>query len=276
MPVVSTNTAANTALRYVNLNTAKQTNYLAQLSSGSRVQKASDDASSLAIGTKLSGDATALAQAAINASNGQSVLNIADGGLSQISNILQRMKALATQALSGAVDNASRGNIDKEYQALIEEIGSIASGTRFNGQNLLDGTSDYATGVSYLLGTDATQDTITITIASAAATDLAVDTTDVTNVTNAEAALTALDAAILSVAGQRAQVGADISRFEFRANMIDVSKENVDAATSSLMDADIAEVQTEYNNVEVLTQAGIAALQKANSIPQQLLSLLQS
>jgi flagellin len=274
MPVISTNVAANTALRYVNLNTDKQNQLLGQLSSGSRIQRASDDAASLAIGTKLSSDSTTLSQAAISAANAQAVLNTADGGLSQISDILQRMKALTTQAQSGAVDDASRANMDKEFQALVEEIDSIASQTRFNGQNLLDGTSDYATGVSYLLGTDAT-DTITVTLTDASTTGLAI-TGDITSSANAGTAAALIDTAINTVAGMRAQVGADISRFQFRANVIDVSNENLMAATSSLMDADLAAVQTEYSNTEVLTEAGIAALTKANAIPQQLLQLLQS
>lgn len=274
MPVISTNTAANTALRYVNLNTDRQNQLIGQLSSGSRIQRASDDAASLAIGTKLTADSTVLSQAAINAANAQAVLNTADGGLSQISDILQRLKALTTQAQSGSVDDASRANMDKEFQALLEEIDSIASGTRFNGQNLLDGTSDYATGVSYLLGTDA-GDTITVTIADASATGLAL-TGDITSSANAATAAGLIDTAINTLAGMRAQMGADISRFEFRANVIDVSNENLQAASSSLMDADLAQVQTEYSNVEVLTESGIAALTKANAIPQQLLRLLQS
>ncbi len=275
MPVISTNSAANSALRYVNLNTAKQQNLLSQLSSGSRVVKASDDAASLAIGTKLRSDSTALTQAAVNAANAQSVLATADGGLSQISEILQRMKALTTQAQSGSVDDASRTNMDKEFQALLSELTSVASGTRFNGQNLLDGTSDYATGVSYLLGTDAATDTLTITIADATAAGLGVSG-DITTSANAATAQGLLDTAIDTLAGMRAQIGADSSRFEYRANVIDVSNENLQAASSSLMDADLAAVQTEYTNTEVLTEAGIAALQKANAIPQQLLQLLQS
>lgn len=274
MPVISTNTAANTALRYVNLNTNKQNNLLAQLSSGSRVQKASDDAASLAIGTKLTADSTTLSQAAINASNGQAVLNTVDGGLSQIAEILQRLKALTTQSQSGSVDDPSRQNMDLEFQALISEIDSVASGTRFNGQNLLDGTSAYATGVSYLLGTNAT-DTLTITVDSATSTALGV-TGDIQTSTAAATAAALIDTAINTISGMRAQTGADISRFEYRANVIDVSNENLQAAASNLLDADLAQVQTDYTNTEVLTEAGIAALQKANAIPQQLLQLLQS
>lgn len=275
MPVITTNTAANAALRYVNINTSKQNNLLTQLSSGSRVVSASDDAASLAIGTKLRADSTALTQAAVNASNGQSVLATADGGLAQITEILQRMKALTTQAQSGSVDDASRANMDKEFQALIAEITSVASGTRFNGQNLLDGTSSYATGVDYLLGTDATADVLTITITDASATGLAISG-DITSSANAATAQGLIDTAIDTLSGMRAQIGADSSRFEYRANVINVSNENLQAASSSLLDADLAAVQTQYTNTEVLTEAGIAALQKANAIPQQLLQLLQS
>ena len=275
MPAITTNTAANTALLYVNQNTNLQNDYLAQLSSGSRVQKASDDPSSLAIGTKLQGDVTALSQAATNAANGQSVLNTADGGLEQISDILQRMKALATQSLSGAVDDSSRSDIDAEYQQLLDEIDSIASQTRFNGTNLIDGTSDYATGVTYMLGTDST-DTITVTLNSAKASDLGVTGTAVDTSDDATSALTAINSAIDTISTDRATVGAYSSRFEFRASVINTAQENAQAAQSSFMDADEAQVETEYNNTSVLTEAGIAALQKANEIPQQLLRLLQS
>lgn len=278
MPAIATNFAANTSLRYVNYNTSKQNVYLSQLASGSRVTRAQDDASSLAIGVRISSDATTLSQASSSAAIGQSVLNIADGGLSQIANILERMKSLVTQAQSGTQDTNSFANIDLEYQALLTEIDSVASSTRYNGNNLLDDTTDYgptAGGVTLLLGTDAA-DTITISIADSTATGLAVNGTDVTDATNAAAAATAIDAAILTLAGTRAQLGADQSRLDFRKNVIDVAQENTAAAVSSLLDADVAQVQSAYTTVEVMTEAGIAALQKANAIPQQLLQLLKS
>lgn len=284
MPVINTNRAANTSLRYVNINTARQNTYLSQLSSGSRVQKASDDASSLAVGTKIKSDSTTLAQASVSAANGQSVLSTADGGLAQIADILQRLKSLTTQAQSGTNDLNALGNINKEYQALLTEINSVAQATRFNGNNLLDGTSAFGTtGVNFLLGT-ATTDTVAVLIASVttAATGLALSGTSVSGATlaaglsAAASASSKIDSAINTLSGVRAQVGATSSRLEFRKNVVDVSRENADAAASSLLDADVAAVQTAYTSVEVLTEAGIAALQKANAIPQQLLALLRA
>lgn len=280
MPVINTNRSANTSLRYVNINTQKQNTLLSQLSSGSRVQKASDDAASLAIGTKIKSDSATLAQASTSAANGQSVLSTADGGLAQIADILQRMKALTTQAQSGTNDSNSLANIDKEFQDLLSEIDSVAQATRFNGNNLLDDTSQFGTtlgGVSFLLGTNST-DTILVKISpcTTAATGLNLAGNAVTSISAASSASTAIDAAINTLSGIRAQVGADSSRLEFRKNVIDISKENADAASSTLLDADVAQVQSAYTSIEVLTEAGIAALQKANAIPQQLLQLLKS
>ncbi len=137
---IVTNTAANTALRYMYLNQMATSGSLAKLSSGSRIVKASDDAASLAVGTKLKADVTALKQAAINASHASSVLQVADGGMARISDILQRMKSLAVQASSGSLSDNERGFLDKEYQALLNQIDDIADQTRFNGQSLIDGS----------------------------------------------------------------------------------------------------------------------------------------
>ena len=117
MPVISTNIAANSAVRYLNINSASQTSSLSKLASGSRITQASDDAAGLAISTKISSDVTALRQAATNASHGVAVLQTADGGAANISDILQRMKALASQAASGTVGDTERGFIDTEFQA---------------------------------------------------------------------------------------------------------------------------------------------------------------
>jgi flagellin len=136
----STNTTANTALRYLAQNSAASTNSLAKLSSGSRIVKASDDAASLAIGTKIKADVTALKQAQVNASQASSVLQVADGALSQTTDILMRMKALAVQAQSGSVSDNERGFLDKEFQALVKQVDAIADQTKFNGNTLLNGT----------------------------------------------------------------------------------------------------------------------------------------
>nr|WP_149893538.1 flagellin [Roseibium aestuarii] len=144
MPVISTNTAANTAVRYLNMNSADQSASLAKLASGSRITTASDDAAGLAIATKLSSDVTALEQAATNASHGISILQTADAGASNTADILERMKTLASQAASGTVTDTERTYIQAEFEELMEEIDDISTATRYNGQSLLDGTSDFS------------------------------------------------------------------------------------------------------------------------------------
>ena len=135
-----TNTAANTALRYMDINKGQAASSMGKLSSGTRIVKASDDAAGLAVGTKLKADVTALKQAKNNASHATSLLQVADGGLSQTSDILMRMKALSVQAQSGSVTNTERGYMDKEFEALGKQIDAIAAETKFSGKALLNGT----------------------------------------------------------------------------------------------------------------------------------------
>lgn len=275
MPVIATNTAANTALRYLNLNSAQESSSVAKLSSGSRITKASDDAAGLAVGVRLQSDVTVLKQASTNASHGSSVLQTADGGAARISDILQRMKTLASQSLSGAVTDDERAYIDSEFSELISEIDSIASGTRFNGESLLDGTTDFATGVDFLLGTDAATDSLTVTINDIDATALGVNASTVDTQANADTAAAAIDAAIDLVLTARASIGAQMSRFDYRGQMIDTSIENLSGAQSAIMDADVAEEQSNLTTAEVLTDASISALSHANDMATRLSKLLQ-
>ena len=144
MPVISTNTAANTAVRFLNINASEQSNSLAKLASGSNINKASDDAAGLAIATKISSDVAALEQASTNSSHGISVLQTADGGASNIADIVERMKVLASQSASGTVTGPERAYIQAEFEQLQEEIDGITESTRYNGQSLLNGTSDFS------------------------------------------------------------------------------------------------------------------------------------
>jgi flagellin len=277
MPVVATNTAANSALRYLNNNSAMASSSVGKLASGSRIVKASDDAAGLAIGTRLKADVTALTQAGINASQGASVVQVADGGLARIGDVLQRMKALAAQSLSGVPTDTERGFIDAEYQELKSEITAIAQTTRFNGQSLLDNT---AASQSYFVGTDVS-DVIDVDFGGLAAsaggftsTLLAV-TGNVASATGAEASMSAVDRAINLVSEARATAGALISRFEFRGQQIATSLENIDAAKSAIMDVDLAAEQSKLVSSQVLVQAAVSAVSQANQIPQSLLRVLQ-
>ncbi len=278
MPVVATNTAANTATRFLNNNTAMASSSVGKLASGSRIVRASDDAAGLAIASRLNSDVVALQQASINASQGASMVQVADGGLARIGDVLQRMKALAAASLSGVPTNNERAFIDAEYQELENEINGIAATTRFNGDSLLDGTG---TGtVAFFVGTDAA-DTITVNFSALAAGSanftsgtLAV-TTAVDTAANAATAMAEVDAAIDEISEARANAGAFISRFEFRGQQIATSTENIQAAESAISDVDLAAEQAKLVSSQVLVQASVSALSQANQIPQSLLRVLQ-
>ena len=277
MPVVATNTAANSALRFLNNNSSAASTSVGKLASGSRIVKASDDAAGLAIGSRLKADVTALTQAGINASQGASVVQVADGGLGRIGDVLQRMKALAAQSLSGVPTDTERGFIDAEFQELKSEITDIATTTRFNGESLLTGS---AAAADYFVGTDVS-DTITVDFGALAAatadfraTALQI-TGDVASVVAATAAMAAIDTAIDTISEARATAGALISRFEFRGQQIATSLENIDAAKSAIMDVDLAAEQSKLVSNQVLVQAAVSAVSQANQIPQSLLRVLQ-
>jgi flagellin len=251
---------------------------VSKLASGSRIVKASDDAAGLAIGTRLKADVTALTQSGINAAQGASVVQVADGGLGRIGDVLQRMKALAAQSLSGVPTDTERGFIDAEFQELVSEIDGIAVTTRFNGDSVLDGT---VATTDYFVGTDVS-DTITVDFTSLAAAaaaftaaTLGVGSEDVASAGGAAAAMSAVDAAIDLVSEARATAGALISRFEFRGQQIATSLENIDAAKSSIMDVDLAAEQSKLVSNQVLVQAAVSAVSQANQIPQSLLRVLQ-
>jgi flagellin len=277
MPVISTNTAANTALRYLNDNTDAQTDNLARIASGSRITKSADDAAGLAIGTRMQTDVATLEQARTNTDHGVSVLSTADGGMSSISDILQRMKSLSAQSISGTVSATELGFIQAEIDALVTEVDDITTATAFNGQPLLDGSNSFSdgTGVLFLAGTESS-DTLSVTTADLTTATLAINALDVeTDDTSRAAAMDAIDAAIDTVSSARADVGAQMSRFEYRASMLDTSIENIDAAQSAIMDTDIAAEQAQLASNQVKTDAAIAALAQANSLPQGLMNLLQ-
>lgn len=388
MPVISTNIAANSAVRYLNINSAEQTSSLSKLASGSRISQASDDAAGLAIATRINSDVTALSQAATNASHGVSVLQTADGGASNITDILQRMKSLASQAASGTVTDAERVYIDAEFSQLIDEVDGISTSTRYNGVSLLDGNSDFSgSGVTVMVGSDAT-DTINVSIATLTAeglglsnatasaaeltgtsspsislaagatasfsingttvtlgdststgtqtltmddvadaingtsgidvnasvdangalvltsTDTGADATvelaDFTDITaaglgfaktsaagadagdlsvasqsSATSVLDVIDAAINKVSEARANIGALESRFSFRSDSIATSIENLNAASSAIMDTDVASESAKLAAAKVKTQAAVAAAAQASQMPQDLLKLMQ-
>ena len=274
MPVIATNTAANSAVRYLNQNAASQSSSLSKLASGSRISQASDDAAGLAISTRLQSDVATLNQASTNATNAIAVLQTADGGASNISDILQRMKVLATESASGTVTDTERAYVDEEFQALTSQIDTIASGTRFNSSSLLTSDNMFSGGVSVMVGSSSS-DTIKITLDALDSTTLGVGSLDVTSQANANTALTALDTAISTVSNARASIGAQESQFQFSSDSISTQVENLESANSAISDVDVASEEAKLASSQVMVQAAVAAASSANSLTQNLLKLMQ-
>ncbi len=269
---IVSNFAANVAHRSLVASDSMATDSLAKLSSGQRVLAAKDDAASLAIGSRLSAEVAAMSQAGVNAGQAVSLLQVADGAMSAVNDILIRMKTLSVQAGSGQLGTTERAMLDTEYQALLLEIDRIADDTEFNGTKLTDGTFsavDFKVGT----GTTATEDVISVTVDGIDATTLSVNGGDVTTAANADTASTAITAAIDALNTSRAEVGAAQNRLQFASTSIAVAKENAEAARSSLMDLDIAAEMTNFTSKQILVQAGVSMVAQANQLPQNLLRL---
>ena len=275
MPVISTNNAANSALNYLNSNSSQETNKLAMLASGSRVVQASDDAAGLAIGTQLQATATVYTQDQTNVSQGTAILQTADGALAQISNVLQRMMALATEAASGQVTNVQRSqDINTEYTQLKSEITSIVTGTTYAGQTLLTGS--FLSNVKFLVGT-LSSNVITVSVTTVSVTGLlGTSGSTVSSAATALAAINTINSAINTVTQNRAKIGAYESQFNFSGQDISTNIQNISAAASVVLDADVASVKSKLSADDVKTQASVAALTQASQLPQELLRLIQS
>ena len=275
MPVISTNNAANSALNYLNYNASQETESISQLASGSRIVKASDDAAGLAIGTQLQTYATAFTQDQANVSQGSSILQSADGALAQISNVLQRMMALATESASGQVTDTQRSqDINTEYTQLSSEITSIVNSTSYAGQSLLSGS--FLSNIKFLVGTKSS-DTIAVTISAINVnTLLGSASAGVATAATALTALNGINSAIQTITKDRAQIGAYESQFNFSSQAIATNVQNISASASTIMDADVAAVKTNLSSQDVKTQASIAALTQASMLPQELLKLIQA
>ena len=274
MPLnVVSNYAANVAHRNLLKTDMQASASLAKLSIGKRVISARDDAASMAIGQRMNAEVQGLKQAVVNAGQANSMLQIADGAMNTISDILTRMKVLAMQSGSENLGDTERGFLDTEFQALIGEIDRIANDTDFNGTKLINA----ATSLTFKVGTGtvATEDDLSFTIAAVTASDLGVDADTITGVTDSATALTNINAAIDTLNDARADVGAAQNRLDFASENLRVSIENAEAARSTLLDLDLAAEMTTFTSKQVLMQSGVAMLAQANLMPQNLLRLLQ-
>jgi len=246
---------------------------LARLSSGLRINSAKDDAAGLAISNRMTAQIRGLNQAARNANDGISLAQTAEGALDEVTNMLQRMRELAIQSANGSNSTADRSSLNSEYTELMSEISRIADNTKFNGQEVLDGTLGT---VTFQVGADA-GDTISITVSTDMSADgaLAIDGTDISTAATSSTAIGTLDTALSTVDTFRGTLGAVQNRFESTiSNVMNIS-ENVSAARSRIVDTDFALETANLTKAQILQQAGVAMLAQANMVPQSALSLLQ-
>ena len=276
---IQTNTRALTSQRHLKSTRALLDRSLERLSSGYRINRSGDDAAGLAISEKLRAKTRGLVQASRNASDGVSLIQVAEGGLNEIQNILVRLRELGVQSASDTIGVKERGYLDQEYKSLKEEIDRIANSTEFNGTYLLDGTGgslDFQvnTGGDNLLGVDRISfDAFKLDVN---VDKLGLEELTVNTKSDAQRSLASIDIAVEKVSSVRGQLGAIENRLESTIKNTAISIENLSAARSRIKDVDIAEETSEMAKQNILMQAGTAMLAQANSVPKMALSLLQN
>ena len=271
---INQNIDAFNSYRNLSVTQGQMSKSLEKLSSGFRINRAADDAAGLAISESLRSQVGGLKVAVRNAQDGVSVAQTAEGALTEVHAMLQRMRDLTVQAGNTGANGGATAEavtaIQEEITSLSTAINDIATRTEFNGTKLLDGSE---TSLVFQVGANGGE-TQTINLSDMTAATLAVDGVDVTaNTTTAD--LTTIDAAIKSVSTFRGSLGAAQNTFEHTVNNLNVAVENLSASESRIRDTDMAQEMMNFTRSQILAQAGTAMLAQANQAPQGVLSLLR-
>jgi flagellin len=283
------NIAGTNSQNQLNINSLNLNRALSRLSSGKRINSGADDAAGLQIADSLRANTFALNQAVRNANDGNSLAQITDGALQEITNLLTRSVTLAEEAATGTIDSEGRASLNNEFAAVQQEIGRIVNSTNFNGATvLLDGDTNGINGALNVFVGDINNSssisvnigTITVDSSGNIASINDDSDTDMSGLvlTDASLAANALDtikAAISSVSNMRASVGAGMNRLQSAVAVLQTQSQNTLSAESSIRDANVAEEVSNMTKYQILAQSGIAALSQANSSTQTVLSLLK-
>ena len=269
--VVQHNMSALNSNRMLGVTAGAVSKTTEKLSSGYKINRAADDAAGLSISEKMRRQIRGLTQASLNAQDGISCVQTAEGALAEVEEMLQRMNELAVKAENGTLADEDRNAIDAEIQQLVSEIDRVADTTTFNEQKLLDGNF---TGKGLQVGAESKQH-IDIDIEGMDADTLKVKDVNAKTVTGAQALNAAVKEAIKTVSKQRSNLGAIQNRLEHTIKNLDNVVENTTAAESTIRDTDMAEEMVKYSNQNILQQAGQSMLAQANQAKQGILSLLQ-
>jgi flagellin len=269
--VINHNMSAMNANRNMNINSVNAGKSMEKLSSGLRINRAGDDAAGLSISEKMRGQIRGLDQASANAQDGISLIQTAEGALSESHAIVQRMRELAIQGSTATLDTDDNEQLDLEYQELSSELDRISDDTEFNGMTLIDGAATF----SIQVGANANQTIDIITTNNDAATLLGDDSGDLLTATKAQTEIGRLDTAIATLNTNRATFGATQNRLEHTITNLNNASENLTSAESRIRDVDMAKEMSTFSKNNILSQAAQAMLAQANQQPQQVLQLLR-
>jgi flagellin len=289
MTVINTNVKSLIAANALKVNGRAMANAMEQLSTGSRINSAGDDAAGLAVTQSMTAQIRGLNMAVRNANDGISLAQTAEGAMVEISNMLQRMRELAVQSANGTINNDQRGYLDTEFKELSAQITRTIDNTTWNGLKLLDNTN--ASGVFAIQAGANNGDTINITVASLVATGTANGRVkdiwvtganpannqhNIQSVANAGNAIAAVEGALNVINGARATLGAAVNRLTSAGDNLTNISQNLSESRSRILDTDYAAATTELARTQIIQQAGTAVLAQANQQPQTVLSLLRS
>jgi len=269
---VRTNIASMNASGHLNRTQKNLSSTLGRISSGLRITQAADDAAGLGVATSLETDVISTKQAMRNANDGISIIQTAESATNEVTDILQRMRELAVQSASETLANEERSYIQDEFVELRSEVARIASVTEFNGVQLTDGTT---TSLDVQVGIDNNSSSrITIQLGDLTATTLNLSSVTLQTVTGARGALDIIDTALASVNSTRSLFGAVQNRIDSAINNAQIYTEALSAAESQIRDADFAVETSELTKLQIMQQAGVAALAQAKNVNQSVISLL--
>jgi len=272
---IATNIASQTVQKNLKEVSSAGNAELERLSSGKRITKAADDAAGLAISTNLEAQTKGLRQATRNANDGISLVQTAEGGLNETTNILVRLRELTIQAASDTVGEQERGFLNKEYQQLSKEVDRISDSTTFNGTNLLNGqgkgSMDFQVGA---FAGEQNKITFDSSESDSSSSSIGIDGTSIESKSDALDAIANVDGAIEKVSGMRANLGSIQSRLQSTVKNLETQTINQDSARSVIQDVDVAEASAKLASNQVVKNAAVSTLSQANSIPNSALRLI--
>jgi len=271
MPVINTNASALNAQNVLKTNSREMTAAMQQLSTGSRINSAKDDAAGLAIGQTMTSQIRGLNQAVRNANDGINMLQTAEGAMVEQTNMLQRMRELAVQSANSTNSSDQRVYLDNEFQQLATQIEAIGTQTKWNSTTVLDDQT-----MKFQVGSLSGQ-TIELRMTSTSNAALQISGVDIKGASGgvASSALDKIDSALTVINSQRAQIGATINRLTYAADNLSNVSANLGASRSSIMDTDYATASSQLSKNQIIQQAATAMLAQANQQPQSVLSLLK-